>query len=664
MPNTTNPSQPGFFVESFGDIKILRYKVSHFDEMDLNRKLLIYYLSRASLAGRDIIYDQNYRYNLLIRKTLEAVYAHYAGDRSHPQFEQFLVYLKTLWYNNGIHHHFSKEKNMPEFSQEYFAHLIRETGIYHLRHLFGSLEEAVAKIKPLLFDENVAPKAVEQDASKDMIRHSANNFYENVNQQESEAYYARLKEQDDRLSWGLNTKLVKENGTLVEKTWKEGGMYGEAISQIIGWLEKALDYAGNRKQRQWLQALIDYYRTGDLRKFDEYNLQWVQDTESTVDLINGFIETYEDPLGLKGTWESILHVQEPGATRRTQLLSRNAQWFEDHAPIDQRFKKSAVKGVSASVVEVAMLGGESYPTTPVGVNLPNADWIRKEHGSKSVTLNNISRAHHEAMIESGFIEEFAWSSREVERSKKYGFEGNNLHTDLHECLGHGSGQLLEGVSGDALKNYASPVEEARADLFALYYMMDEKMMELGVASSPDTARAQYDGYIRNGMMTQLIRVKPGKQLEQAHMRNRQLIARWCFEKGAGKKEDPEAVIGRKEKDGRTFFVINDYERLRELFGELLAEIQRIKSEGDYEAARDLVETYGTRVDPDLHQEVLERFRKLNIAPFTGFINPVYEPVEEDGEIRDVRIRYDEGYAEQMMRYSKSYSFLAAGDEVD
>ena len=659
MQNTSNPSQPNFFVESFGDIKILRYTVSHFEEMELNRKLLIYYLSRASLAGRDIIYDQNYKYNLLIRKTLEAIYENYSGDREHPQFKKFLVYLKTLWYNNGIHHHFSKEKNMPEFTQDYFAHLIWETGIYNLQHLFDSLEEAVAKLKPLLFDENVAPKAMEQDAAKDMIQHSANNFYEGVTQKESEDYYARLKEQDDKLSWGLNSRLEKENGTLVEKTWKEGGLYGGAISEIIRWLEKALDYAETQQQSQWLKALIEYYRTGDLQKFDEYNLQWVQDTSSTVDLINGFIETYEDPLGLKGTWESILHVQNPQATERTRLLSRNAQWFEDHAPIDDRFKKSSVKGVSASVVEVAMLGGESYPTTPIGVNLPNADWIRKEHGSKSITLNNISRAHHEAMMESGFLEEFAFNSEEVERSKKYGFEGNNLHTDLHECLGHGSGQLLEGVSGDALKNFGSPIEEARADLFALYYMMDQKMIELGVASTLETARAQYDGYIRNGMMTQLTRVKPGKNLEQAHMRNRQLIARWCFEKGAGSLDDGGSVIESWQEDGRTYFVINDYERLRELFGELLTEIQRIKSEGDYQAARELVRKYGSRVDRELHQEVLERFKKLNIAPFTGFINPVYEPVEENGEIVDVRIRYDEGYSEQMMRYGREYSYLPA-----
>ena len=645
--------QPAYFVESFGDIKILRYTLSHFDQMSLNQKLLVYYLSRASLAGRDIIYDQNYKHNLLIRKTLETIYQHYPGDRSQPEFEQFLVYLKTLWYNNGIHHHFSKEKNLPEFTREYFAHLVRETGVEALKPLFSSTDQATETLTPLLFDENVAPKAVEQDDSKDMILHSSNNFYEGVTQQESEHYYGQLKEQDDRLSWGLNSKLVRENGRLQEKTWKEGGMYGNAITEVVRWLEKAMDYAENERQAQWLQALVEYYRTGDLQKFDEYNIQWVKDTTSQVDLINGFIETYEDPLGLKGTWESILHVQDPEATRRTRLLSQNAQWFEDHAPIDDRFKKASVKGVSASVVEVAMLGGESYPTTPVGVNLPNADWIRKEHGSKSITLNNISRAHHEAMIESGFAEEFAWSKEEVERSKKYGFEGNNLHTDLHECLGHGSGQLLEGVGGDALKNYQSPIEEARADLFALYYMMDSKLIALGVTSTLETARAQYTGYIRNGLMTQMIRVKPGKNLEQAHMRNRQLIARWCYEQGQDEK-----VIEKKTREGKTYFVVNDFDRLRELFGDLLAEIQRIKSEGDYEAAKNLVEEYGTRLDPDLHQEVLERFRKLNIAPFTGFINPVYEPVKEKGQVTDIRIRYDEGYAEQMMRYGRDYSFLS------
>ena len=424
-------------------------------------------------------------------------------------------------------------------------------------------------------------------------------------------------------------------------------MYGEAISRIVYWLDKARHYAETDQQAGWLEALVDYYRSGDLQKFDDYNIRWVQDTQSAVDLINGFIETYEDPLGLKGTWESILHVQNPEATRRTQLLSKNAQWFEDHAPIDERFKKESVKGVSASVVESGALADRTAPSPPLAFNLPNADWIRKEHGSKSVTLNNISRSHHEAMIESGFIEEFAWDQQEVERSKKYGFDGNNLHTDLHECLGHGSGQLLEGVSGEALKNYGSPIEEARADLFALYYMMDQKLIDLGINSTLETARAQYNGYIRNGLMTQLIRVKPGKNLEQAHMKNRQLVAGWCLEKGSDEK-----VIEKRTKDGKTYFVVNDYEKLRRLFGELLAEIQRIKSEGDYEAARRLVEEYGTRVDPDLHREVLGRFKKLNIAPFTGFINPVYEPVEKDGEITDVTVRYDEGYAEQMMRYSK------------
>ncbi len=652
MKNLTFESQPASFVESFGEIKILRYTVSHFDRLPLDQKLLVYYLSRASLAGRDIIYHQNYKYNLLIRKTLEAILEHYPGDRQSEGFEQFIVYLKTLWYNNGIHHHFSKEKTMPEFSQAYFEHLIRETGQEALAHLFPTTDEAIDTLAPILFDATVAPKSLEQDASVDMLRHSANNFYEGVTQQEGESFYQGKKGQDERLSWGLNSKLEHRDGELVERTWKADGMYGQAIGQIIYWLEQARGHAQTEEQAGWLEALAEYYRTGDLQKFDDYSIRWVQDTRSTIDLINGFIETYEDPLGLKGTWESILHVQDPEATKRTQLLSQNAQWFEDHAPIDERFKKPSVRGVSARVVEVAMLGGESYPTTPIGVNLPNADWIRKEHGSKSITLNNITRAHHEAMVESGFVEEFAYSREEIERNKQHGFQGDNLHTDLHECLGHGSGQLLEGVSGDALKNYQSPIEEARADLFALYYMMDRKLIDLGIITSFETARAQYDSYIRNGLMTQLIRVKPGRNLEQAHMRNRQLVARWCYEKGA-----PDNVIQRMEHLGKTFFIINDHQKLRQLFGQLLAEIQRIKSEGDHQAARALIKDYGTLVDRELHEEVLGRFRKLNIAPFTGFINPVYEPVRENGAITDVRLRYDEEYTTQMMRYSRDYSFL-------
>lgn len=640
------------YVDRFGDIKILQYSFDEFNYLPVNTKILIYCLSRASLAGRDIIYDQNYKYNLLIRDSLERIFVQYTGDCKSEEFTRFSNYLKRFWYSNGIHDPFSKEKIKPAFSEDFFHQLIEKSFTNYLPSYFQSIEDAKQQLTRFIFNPNIAPRGVEQDTNKDIIQNSAVNFYEGVSQKESEDFYAQQQKENPPLSCGLNTKLEKQNHQLIERKWKTDGMYGSAIKQIIYWLKEALKYTENAEQTDWVEALISYYETGDLEAFNDYNILWLKDTQSNVDLINGFIETYSDPLGLKGTWESILHVKDKEATSRTKLLSENAQWFEDQAPIEQRFKKEKVRGISATVVNVAMLGGESYPTSPVGVNLPNSDWIRKEYGSKSITLNNITKAHHEAMLQSGLIEEFAYSEEEVERHKKYGFVANNLHTDLHECLGHGSGKMLEGVNSEALKNYQAPIEEARADLFALYFMMDQKLIDLGIMSSFDVAKAQYISYIRNGLFTQLVKVKPGKNLEQAHMRNRQLIASWCYEKGQN-----ENVIEKKTKEDKTYFVINDYQKLRELFAKLLSEIQRIKSEGDYNAARELVENYGIKVPVELHQEALERFNKLDIPPFTGFINPQYVPVIEKDKIIDVHIHYAENYHEQMLNYSKNYSFL-------
>ncbi|MFO7829213.1 MAG: dihydrofolate reductase, partial [Bacteroidales bacterium] len=497
-------------------------------------------------------------------------------------------------------------------------------------------------------------KRVCQDQSKDMITHSANNFYENVNQEEAENFYQSMGNSDDSepVSFGLNTKLIKEHGQVKEKVWKSGGMYSKAIDKIIYWLEKAVEVAENEMQMQSLQKLIDYYRTGNLKKFDEYNILWLTDNQSFIDVVNGFIEIYGDPLGRKATWEAIVNFKDIEATKRTEILSQNAQWFEDHSPVDQKFKKSKVKGVTAKVIHAAMLGGECYPATPIGINLPNAEWIRKEYGSKSVTIENITYAYHMASLKSGLVEEFSFSEQEVELHKKYGFLSNNLHTDLHECLGHGSGQLLPGVNTESLKNYYSPIEETRADLFALWFMMDQKLVDLAIMPSLEVAVAQYNSYIKNGLMIQLTRIEPGKNIEQAHMRNRQLIAKWCFEKG-----QDENVIEKKIRDGKTYFVINNHHKLRDLFGNLLAEIQRIKSEGDYEAAKYLIETYGVLVDKDLHYEVLERFKKLKLAPYTGFVNPKYTPVLKEDKIVDVIIDYSQGYTEQMMEYSEKYSAL-------
>ncbi|MGC8866371.1 MAG: dipeptidyl-peptidase 3 family protein [Bacteroidales bacterium] len=641
-------------VDRFADLKILRYQVPGWDSLSLQQKELVYYLSQAALCGRDIVFDQNYKYNLAVRRTLEAVYENFKGERDGNDWNEFMVYLKRVWFSNGIHHHYSTDKFFPGFNQAWWLEVLKQIDEKMLPLPEGmNKEQFMPWITDIMFNSDIAPKRVNLDPSQDLIAHSACNFYEGVTTEEVEQYYGGIKIPDPihPISLGLNTKVVKKNGKIVEVPWIVGGLYGQALEKVVYWLEKAKSVAEDERQREGLGKLIEYYRTGDLKTWDDYNVLWVEDT-SFVDYVNGFIEVYGDPLGRKATWESVVDFRNEEATHRTKIISANAQWFEDHSPIDPKFRKKEVKGVSAKVITVAQLGGDCYPSTPIGINLPNADWIRKEHGSKSVTMENITYSYNQASLGTGFLEEFCYSPEEVELAKKYGPLADNLHTDLHECLGHGSGQLLPGVSSEALRNYHSPIEEARADLFALYFLMDPKMQEIGLVESDEVAKAEYNAYIRNGLMTQLTRIEPGKNIEQAHMRNRQLIARWCYEKG-----QKDNVIEKKVKDGKTYFVVNDHRRLRELFGELLAEIQRIKSTGDYEAARNLVETYGVKVDADLHREVLERYAKLNLAPYGGFMNPVFEPVYKDGKLVDILVSYPEDYVEQMMYYSKNYSFL-------
>ncbi len=654
-PSDNSIDMFNFFVEQFSDIRILRYLVPEFNNLSLKQKKLIYYLSQAALAGRDILFDQNGKYNLAIRRTLENILMTFKGDRDNQNFRKFIEYLKQVWFSNGIYHHYSNDKILPAFDEKYFNELVAHSDKPGFPVDEGQEpDELLNIIEPVMFDPQVFPKKVSQDADSDLILHSAVNFYQQVNQKEAGQFYNNLKKagDDTPVSYGLNSKLIKVNGTLKEETWKCGGLYGSAIEKIVEWLEKALPYCETDLQTKSLEKLLGFYRTGDLKDFDEYNFHWVKDTRSHVDFINGFIETYSDPLGLKATWESIVSFKDTDATKRTKIISKNAQWFEDHSPVDERFKKKEVTGVSASVITVAQLGGDCYPHTPIGINLPNADWIRKIHGSKSVTLENITYAYHQADLESGFLEEFSYDDYETELVKKYGFITGNLHTDLHECLGHGSGQLLPDVSVESLKNYHAPLEETRADLFALYYIMDPVMVELGLLPDTEAAKAEYISYIRNGMMTQLKRITPGKNIEQAHMRNRQLIAGWCYEHGKN-----DNVIEKIFVKGKTFFRINDFEKLRQLFGKLLSEIQRIKSEGDYEAGKYLVETYGVKVDQTLHREVLERFEKLNMASYSGFINPVYQPVLNGNEITDIQISYMDDYTSQMLKYSKEYSFL-------
>ncbi len=639
-------------VDRFDDIKVLHYQVPGFDTLALDEKLLIYYLNQAALCGRDILFDQNGKYNLRIRRTLETIYQHYTGERENDSFRAFEKYLKKVWFANGIHHHYSNDKFAPEFSEGYFDELVAGTPPEAFPMDFSSVKEVVATISPVIFDPELYPKRANQADGADLVATSANNYYDGVTQAEVEAYYAQRVDptEAEPISWGLNSQLSKRQGMISERVWKLGGMYSAAIEKIIFWLDKAAEVAAE-PQKKVIRALIDYYRSGNLRQFDRYSILWVQDTASKVDFINGFIETYGDPLGYRASWEALVNFKDEEATRRTEAISLQAQWFEDHSPVDSAFKKKQVKGVSAKVITAAILGGDCYPATPIGINLPNADWIRKEYGSKSVTIQNITHAYTEAAKGNGFNEEFVLRKEDRERKQKFGSLGDDLHTDLHECLGHGSGQLLPGVGSDALKNYGSTLEEARADLFALYYLGDPKLVELGLVPSFDVAKAEYASYILNGLMTQLTRIAPGKEVEEAHMRNRKLIAEWCYERGGNR------VIERVVKDRKTYFVVNDFDSLRTLFGELLGEVQRIKSEGDYEAGKLLVETYGVRVDPALHAEVLERYARLKLEPYSGFVNPVYKPVMENGRITDVLLEYTDDYAGQMLEYSKEYSFL-------
>lgn len=648
-----------YIVDQFADLQILRYQVPGFENLSLRQKQLLYHLSEAALMGRDILFDQNGCYNLVIRRTLEAVYQYGTVDKSSADYQAFEVYLKRVWFANGIHHHYGEDKFIPGFSEAFFDAAVRSVDASLLPLKVGeTVDTLLARLKPVIFDPTVMPKRTVQSGDTDWIQASANNYYgEDVTQAEVEAFYGKMKAEGDNrcpLSYGLNSRLEKENGQLVERVWKVGGLYSEAIERIVTELEKAAAFAENEKQRQIIATLIDYYRTGDLRTFDAYSILWVEDTDSQVDFVNGFIETYGDALGLKASWESTVNFRNEEATRRTQTISENAQWFEDHSPVDQRFKKERVKGVSAKVITVTMLGGDCYPSTPIGINLPNADWIRRDHGSKSVTIENIMEAYDKASQGSGFSDEFVWSDEERNRIKTYGFLTDMLHTDLHECLGHGSGQLLPDTDPDALKAYASTLEEARADLFGLYYLADPKMQELGLVPDGEAFKAEYYKYMMNGLLTQLVRIEEGKDVEEAHMRNRQLIARWVFEQGATDK-----VVELKKREGKTFVVINDYQQLRALFGKLLAEVQRIKSEGDYEAGRSLVENYGVKIDPVLHHEIRERYVRLHLSPYKGFVNPIMREVKDDsGHVTDITLDYTEGYAEQMLRYSRDYSYLS------
>ena len=650
-----------YVVDQFADVQILRYRVPDFETLSLQQKLLVYYLSQAAVEGRDILYDQNGRHNLCIRRTLEAVYENYGGDRSSADFKALETYLKQVWMGNGIHHHYSMDKFVPAFSQAFFAQAVQGIDPAKLPLAEGETAQAlVEKLTPVIFDPAVMPKRVNQAAGQDLIATSACNYYEGVTQREVEQFYDKMKDPADAtpVPYGLNSKLVKRDGRVQELTYKVGGLYSPAIERITGWLEKASSVAENDQQRKVIDTLIDYYRTGNLETYDEYSIEWVKDLASQVDFVNGFTETYGDPLGLKGSWESIVNFKNVEATKRTEIISSNAQWFEDHSPVAPEFRKEKVKGVSAKVITAAMLGGDCYPSTPIGINLPNSNWIRHDYGSKSVTIENITEAYNEAAAGSGFNEEFMWSDAERALDKQYATLTDNLHTDLHECLGHGSGKLLPGVDPDALKAYGSTIEEARADLFGLYFVGDPKLVELGLLPNMEAYKAQYYHYIMNGLMTQLTRIQPGKDIEESHMRNRQLIAAWAYEHGKADK-----VIELAERDGKHYVKVNDYERLRDLFGQLLAEIQRIKSTGDWQGAHDLVETYAVKVDPALHAEVLERYEKLHLTPYKGFVNPVYTLVKDDqGNVTDVAVSYDEDYVAQHLRYSKEYSSLPTYNE--
>ena len=656
-PKTTAEAEKfDYTVEQFADLQILRYRVPGFEDLSLKQKELVYYLTEAALQGRDILFDQNGKYNLTIRRMLEAVYTGYKGDKNTPDFKAMEVYLKRVWFSNGIHHHYGSEKFVPGFTPEFFRQAVQSVDAATLPLAEGqTVEQLCEEVFPVIFDPTVMPKRVNQAAGEDLVLTSACNYYDGVTQQEAEDFYNALKNPQDEtpVSYGLNSRLVKEDGKIQEKVWKVGGLYGQALEKIVYWLKKAEGVAETPEQKAVIAKLMEFYETGDLKTFDEYAILWVKDLNSRIDFVNGFTESYGDPLGMKASWESLVNFKDLEATQRTELRSGNAQWFEDHSPVDGQFKKEKVKGVSAKVITAAILAGDLYPATAIGINLPNANWIRSHHGSKSVTIGNITDAYNKAAHGNGFNEEFVYSDAELQLIDKYADVTDELHTDLHECLGHGSGKLLPGVDPDALKAYGSTIEEARADLFGLYYVADPKLVELGLTPSADAYKAQYYTYLMNGLMTQLVRIEPGNNVEEAHMRNRQLIARWVYEKGAAEK-----VVELVKKDGKTYVVINDYEKVRDLFGRLLAEIQRIKSTGDYAGAHDLVEAYAVKVDPALHAEVLERYKKLNLAPYKGFVNPKYEAVTDaDGTITDVTVTYDEGYAEQMLRYSKDYSTL-------
>ena len=656
-PKTTAEAEKfDYTVEQFADLQILRYRVPGFEDLSLKQKELVYYLTEAALQGRDILFDQNGKYNLTIRRMLEAVYTGYNGDKNTPDFKAMEVYLKRVWFSNGIHHHYGSEKFVPGFTPEFFRQAVQSVDAATLPLAEGqTVEQLCEEVFPVIFDPKVMPKRVNQAAGEDLVLTSACNYYDGVTQQEAEDFYNALKNPQDEtpVSYGLNSRLVKEDGKIQEKVWKVGGLYGQALEKIVYWLKKAEGVAETPEQKAVIAKLMDFYETGDLKTFDEYAILWVKDLNSRIDFVNGFTESYGDPLGMKASWESLVNFKDLEATQRTELISGNAQWFEDHSPVDGQFKKEKVKGVSAKVIMAAILAGDLYPATAIGINLPNANWIRSQHGSKSVTIGNITDAYNKAAHGNGFNEEFVYSDAELQLIDKYADVTDELHTDLHECLGHGSGKLLPGVDPDALKAYGSTIEEARADLFGLYYVADPKLVELGLTPSADAYKAQYYTYLMNGLMTQLVRIEPGNNVEEAHMRNRQLIARWVYENGAAEK-----VVELVKKDGKTYVVINDYEKVRDLFGRLLAEIQRIKSTGDYAGAHDLVEAYAVKVDPALHAEVLERYKKLNLAPYKGFVNPKYEAVTDaNGTITDVTVTYDEGYAEQMLRYSKDYSTL-------
>ena len=645
-----------YTVEQFADLQILRYKVTGFEDLTLQQKELVYYLSEAALWGRDIFYDQNGKYNLAISRALEAIYTDYQGDCNSADFKAMELYLKRVWFSSGIHHHYGSEKFVPGFSEDFFRKALVSVDAAKLPLKGGqTLEQLCDEICPVIFNPELLKMRTNQADGEDLIKTSAVNFYEGLTQDEAEAFYNKMKDPNDEtpVSYGLNSKLVKKNGKVYEDVYKVGGLYGTAIEKIVFWLQKAEGVAETPEQKAVIAKLIEYYQTGDLKTFDDYTILWVKDLNSLVDFTNGFTETYDDPLGMKGTWEAIVNFKDLAATKRTETISKNAQWFEDNSPVDKQFKKENVKGISAKVITASILSGALYPSTAIGINLPNSNWVRAQHGSKSVTIGNITDAYNKAAHGNGFNEEFVYSQAELDLIDKYADYTDELHTDLHECLGHASGKLLPGVDPDALKAYGSPLEEGRADLFALYYLADSKLVELGLVPDAEAYKSEYYTYLMNGLMTQLVRIEPGKNIEEAHMRNRSFVAHWAYEHGKA-----DNVVELAKKDGKTYVKINDYAKLRNLFGELLAEVQRIKSTGDYEAARKLIEDYGVKVDPVLHQEVLERYKKLNLAPYKGFVNPKYELVTDAaGQVTDVKVTYDESYVEQMLRYSKDYRTL-------